>query len=150
VSVDAVVSDFVSGASELLSPANDSDHWDLIEGQGSLFHPSYAAVTLGLVHGSQPDAMVLCHEAGRLHIQNVDGYPIPAPDACMQLYTTVAHLTNPAATFIGVSVNTSALDEGPALQYLQEYERAAGLPCCDPVRQGVGRIVDVVQSRQWR
>ena len=150
VSVDAVVSDFVSGASESLSPANDPDHWDIIEGQGSLFHPSYAAVTLGLVHGSQPDAMVLCHEAGRLHIENIDGYPIPDPEICMERYTAAARLTNPAAAFVGACVNTSGLDEGPALQFLQEYEQAIRLPCCDPVRQGVGRIVDAMQSRQWR
>ena len=146
VSVDAVVSDFVSGASESLSPANDPDHWDMIEGQGSLFHPSYAAVTLGLVHGSQPDAMVLCHEAGRSHIQNIEGYPIPDLDSCMELYTTVARLTNAAASFIGACINTASLAEEPAVRFLQESEEALGMPCCDPVRHGVGRIVDAVQS----
>ncbi len=150
VSVDAVVADFISGASESLSPANDPDHWDIIEGQGSLFHPSYAAVTLGLVHGSQPDAMVLCHEAGRLNIENIDGYAIPDPEICMERYTTAARLTNPAAAFVGTCVNTSGLDEGSALQFLRKYEQATNLPCCDPVRHGVGRIVDAVQSRQWR
>src|SRR5947208_1671313 len=73
VSIDAVVSDFVSGAVEHLAPANDPDHWDLIEGQGSLFHPSYAGVTLGLIHGSQPDVLVLCHEPTRKHLR---GFPI--------------------------------------------------------------------------
>lgn len=146
VSVDAVVADFVSGASEFLSPANDLDHWDIIEGQGSLFHPSYASVTLGLIHGSQPDVMVLCHEAERSHIQNIEGYPIPDLRTCMDVYNTVARLTNAAASFIGVCVNTASLDEEQALRYLQETETALGIPCCDPVRNGVSRIVDMVQS----
>lgn len=150
VSVDAVVADFVSGASESLSPANEPDHWDVIEGQGSLFHPSYAGVTLGLIHGSQPDAMVLCHEAGRSNIENTEGYPIPDLGACMELYTTVARLTNAAASFIGVSVNTANLAEQAALRYLRESEEALGMPWCDPVRHGVGSIVDAVQARRWR
>ncbi|MCI0435577.1 MAG: NAD-dependent epimerase/dehydratase family protein, partial [Gemmatimonadetes bacterium] len=150
VSVDAVVSDFVSGASEFLSPANDPDHWDIIEGQGSLFHPSYAAVTLGLVHGSQPDVMVLCHEAGRTHIQNFDGFPIPDFDTCMDVYTKAAGLTNAAATFVGACINTSRLDDSAAMRSLRDTEEAIGMPCCDPVRTGVGRIVDVVQSGRWK
>lgn len=150
VSVDAVVSDFVSGASEWLSPANEPDHWDVIEGQGSLYHPSYASVTLGLIHGSQPDAMVLCHEAGRSQIEGIEGYPIPDLGACMELYTTAARLTNPAASFVGVCVNTAKLADEAALRCLREAEQALGLPCCDPVRHGVGRIVDAVESRRWR
>ncbi|MGH8203736.1 MAG: N-acetyltransferase DgcN [Steroidobacteraceae bacterium] len=147
VSVDAVVSDFVSGASESLSPANDPDHWDLVEGQGSLFHPSYAAVTLGLVHGSQPDAMVLCHEAGRTHIQGVEGYPIPDLRACMEHYVKAARLTNPAAAFVGACFNTSGLPEAEAERFVKDAERTLGMPCCDPVRHGVGRIVDSLQAR---
>ncbi len=147
VSIDAVVSDFVSGASESLSPANDQDHWDVIEGQGSLFHPSYAGVTLGLIHGSQPDKMVLCHETGRSHIQYIEGYPIPDLRACLEAYTTTARLTNPAACLIGLCINTSSLTEEQALEYLRETERTLRLPCCDPVRTGVSRIVDVLQSR---
>ncbi len=77
VSVDAIVSDFISGAAELLSPANRPEHWDVIEGQGSLHHPAYAGVTLGLIHGSQPDALVLCH---RIDLEHIDGYP-RLPDA---------------------------------------------------------------------
>lgn len=146
VSVDAVIADFISGASELLSPANDPDHWDVIEGQGSLFHPSYAGVTLGLVHGSQPDVMVLCHEAGRLHILNIEDYPIPDLQASMEFYTSVARLTNPTATFVGMCANTASLDEAQASQYLRETEEALGLPCCDPMRDGVSRIVDALPS----
>lgn len=146
VAVDAVIADFISGASEFLSPANDPDHWDVIEGQGSLFHPSYAGVTLGLIHGSQPDVMVLCHEAGRSHLLNIDNYPIPDLEACMKLYISVARLTNPAATFIGMCANTANLDEAQASRYLRETEKALGIPCCDPMRDGVGRIVDALPS----
>lgn len=146
VSVDAVIADFISGASEFLSPANDPDHWDVIEGQGSLFHPSYAGVTLGLVHGSQPDFMVLCHEAGRSHILNIEDYPIPDLEACMELYTSVARLTNPAATFVGMCTNTASLDEAQASRYLRETETLLGIPCCDPMRDGVARIVDALPS----
>ena len=79
VSIDAVVSDFVSGAVEWLCPANDPDHWDVIEGQGSLFHASYAGVTLALIHGAQPDALVVCHEPTRPHMRGLPGYKTARP-----------------------------------------------------------------------
>lgn len=71
VSIDAVVADFISGAVEWLCPAADPDHWDLVEGQGSLFHPSFAGVSLGLLHGAQPDFLVLCHEPTRTHMRGL-------------------------------------------------------------------------------
>ena len=81
IPIDAVVADFISGAAEVLSPDNDDDHWDVIEGQGSLWSPSYSGVTLGLLHGSQPDALVVCHDAARTNILDVFGdYPIPELD----------------------------------------------------------------------
>lgn len=143
VSVDAVISDFVSGASEYLSPDNEPDHWDLVEGQGSLFHPSFAGVTMGLVHGSQPDALVLCHEPTRTTMRNVD-HPIPDIKECMDLHVRAARLTNPEARCIGVCVNTSALDDDAARACLAQIEAETGLPTVDPVRTGVGRIVDAL------
>ena len=83
VSIDAVVSDFVSGAVEWLCPANDPDHWDVIEGQGSLFHASYAGVTLGLIHGAQPDALVVCHEPTRAHMRGLPDYKLPDLQVCI-------------------------------------------------------------------
>ena len=77
IAVDAVIADFVAGAAEQLSPDNAPDHWDVIEGQGSLFHPAYAGVTLGLLHGSQPDAIVLCHDPSRRTIDEYPNFPIP-------------------------------------------------------------------------
>jgi uncharacterized NAD-dependent epimerase/dehydratase family protein len=143
VSVDAVISDFVSGASEYLSPENDPDHWDIVEGQGSLFHPSFAGVTMGLIHGSQPDALVLCHEPTRSTMRNVD-HPIPDINECMDLHVRAAKLTNPDARCIGVCVNTSALDEAAAEACLTDIEAETGLPTVDPVRTGVARLVDAL------
>lgn len=141
VSVDAVVSDFVSGAVETLAPENDADHWDIIEGQGSLFHPSFAGVTTGLIHGAQPDALVLCHEPTRSHMRGVD-YPVPDIADCMALNLKMAQLTNPDARFVGISLNTSALSEADALALMAELASLHGLPVVDPFRQGVGAIVD--------
>lgn len=144
VAVDSVVSDFVSGAAEWLSPDAAPDHWDVIEGQGSLFHPAYAGVTLGLIHGSQPDVMVLCHDLARTGIADYPGYPIPPYAACLDAYLAAARLTNPAVRFAGVSVNSSALDARAAARAVAEIEKRVDLPCCDPIRNGVAAIVDRV------
>jgi uncharacterized NAD-dependent epimerase/dehydratase family protein len=144
VSVDAVVADFISGASEGLSPANDPDHWDLIEGQGSLFHPSFAGVSLGLLHGSQPDAIVMCHEPTRAHMRGLPHYPLPDIGACIEANLAAARLTNPAVMCAGLAVNTSRLDDGAAKACLSELEAATGLPAVDPVRDGVRRLVDQI------
>lgn len=142
VSIDAVVSDFVSGAAEAISPNNKPNHWDIIEGQGSLYHPSYAAVTLGLVHGSQPDALVLCHDVSRTHIIGVEGYAIPDLAECMQTYINAAQLTNPNTRFVGLCFNTSSLSEQQAHSYLEKTEKQFKLPCTDPYRFGVEALVD--------
>ncbi|MFS2224264.1 N-acetyltransferase DgcN [Pantoea sp. B65] len=141
VSIDAVVSDFIAGAVETLAPANDQHHWDVIEGQGSMFHPSFAGVTAGIIHGAQPDALVLCHEPTRKTMRGVD-YPIPDLAACMALNLTMARLTNPNARFVGISLNSAALQEDEALQLMADLEQKFALPVVDPFRQGVGRIVD--------
>ncbi|WP_308564951.1 DUF1611 domain-containing protein [uncultured Klebsiella sp.] len=141
VSIDAVVSDFVSGAVETLTPDNEADHWDVIEGQGSLFHPSFAGVTTGLIHGAQPDALVLCHEPTRRTMRGVD-YPIPELGDCMALSLKTAQLTNPKARFVGISVNTAALSEDAAFTLMKQLAKQYDLPVIDPFRQGVGAIVD--------
>ncbi|ATZ93852.1 MULTISPECIES: N-acetyltransferase DgcN [Dickeya] len=141
VSIDAVVSDFIAGAVETLAPDNDADHWDVIEGQGSLFHPSFAGVTTGIIHGAQPDALVLCHEPTRTRMRGVD-YPLPDLQACIDLNLAMARLTNPNARFVGVSINSAHLSEADALAYMAKLEHQLGLPVVDPFRQGVGRIID--------
>ena len=104
--------DFVSGAVEWLCPANDPDHWDLIEGQGSLFHPSYAGVTLGLIHGAQPDALVMCHEPTRPHMRGLPTTSCPdLEDLHRRATSRPARLTNPEARCIGDQPSTPrALD----------------------------------------
>lgn len=142
VSIDAVVADFISGAVEELSPANDADHWDVIEGQGSLFHASFSGVTMGLIHGAQADALVLCHEANRPHMRGLPSYQLPPLDTCMALNLEAAKLTNPAARFIGVAVNTSPLPEAERDSYLQQVSTQLGLPAVDPMITGVSALVD--------
>ena len=142
VSVDAVVADFISGATEWLAPDNDPDHWDLIEGQGSLFHASYAGVSLGLLHGAQADALVLCHEPTRSHMRGLPEYPLPGIAECIAANETAARLTNPAAKWIGIAVNTHALGDEDADAYLAGLEDEHGLPAVDPVKTGVGKLVD--------
>jgi uncharacterized NAD-dependent epimerase/dehydratase family protein len=142
VSIDAVVADFISGAVEWLAPANDPDHWDLIEGQGSLFHASYAGVSLGLLHGAQADALVMCHEPTRPHMRGLPDYRLPDLAACIEANESAARLTNPKATCIGISINTAGLDAASAKALLAKTEARFGLPTVDPFRTGVGAIVD--------
>lgn len=147
VSVDAVVSDFIAGAAEALSPSNEPDHWDIIEGQGSVHHPAYAGVTLGLIHGSQPDALVLCHSIERDHVDGYPAYRAPTLEQAIAANEQAARLTNPRAQVIGISVNTSSVREEGARDYLATIEAALRLPCCDPVRTGVSAIVDRLLDR---
>lgn len=145
IPIDAVVSDFVSGAAELLSPDNVEDHWDVIEGQGSLFHPGYAAVSLGLLHGSQPDAIVLCHEANRTEIGEWEGFALPGVVECIDMNIAAGRLTNPAIRCAGVSVNTSSLAPGMRAKWLAELSAETGLPCVDPLIDGMQAIVEELQ-----
>jgi len=142
VSVDAVVADFISGATEFLSPANDPDHWDLVEGQGSLFHASYAGVSLGLLHGAQAHALVMCTEPNRPHMRGLPNTKLPGLRECIALNEMCARLTNPAARVIGFAANTSHMDQAAADRWLKATEDEFGLPAVDPVRTGVAKLVD--------
>lgn len=144
IAVDAVVSDFLSGAVEVLAPANDPDHWDIIEGQGSLFHPAYAGVSLGLLHGAQADYLVLCHEAGRSYIDGDEhaGFPIPALGRVIATNLDLARLTNPGVKLAGISLNSSSLGEAEAGDIMESLRREFDVPVVDPVRTGVAPIVD--------
>ena len=141
VAIDAVVADFISGAVEWLSPAMDERQWDVIEGQGSLFHPSFAGVTLGLLHGAQPDAFIVCHEPTRRTMRGVET-PLPSIQAVIDLTIQCGKLTNPAIRCIGLSVNTAALGDAEARTYLADLEKKYSLPATDPGRYGMGPVID--------
>lgn len=143
-SVDAVVSDFLAGCVETLTPENDADHWDLIEGQGSLGHPSYSGVTLGLIHGGQPDALVLCHEPTRTHMRGLPHHPLPAIGDIITLGTGLAQMVNSEAKFVGISVNTSNMAPSDVGGYLKYLEDTHGLPAVDPFAHGTTKIIKVM------
>jgi len=141
VPIDTVVADFIAGAAEVLSPANADDHWDIIEGQGSLFNPSYAGVSLGLLHGSQPDAIVVCHDPTRDFIDTASHLPLPSVAECIDLHLRCARLTNPDVICVGVCVNTSGLAVQEREAYLTELSAELNLPCEDPIKDGCEGVV---------
>ena len=141
VAIDAVVADFIAGAAEWLSPAAAPEHWDIIEGQGSLLHPAYAGVSLGLLHGSQPDAMVLCHDPARTHIEDYHGFPIPPLEDVMDLHLQHARRVNPAARFVGIAFDTSKMLWAQASRLLEETTRRHHLPAFDPLRSDLASVV---------
>jgi uncharacterized NAD-dependent epimerase/dehydratase family protein len=141
IPIDAVVADFVSGAAEMLSPDNDSDHWDIIEGQGSIFHPGYAAVSMGLLIGSQPDVFVVCHQAGRTHISGWPDFELPTIQEVIERTIDIGKQTNKDIRCVGLSINTSKLGEDEAKEFLSSLESEFGLPATDPIRFGVENIV---------
>ena len=134
--MDAVVSDFLSGAAEMLSPDAHPAHWDVIEGQGSLSHPAYAGVSLGILHGSQPDIFVLCHEPSRSHLLGYPGFPTPPLADAIALNLKCGALTNPSIRCGGLSFNTSALSVAEADAVMRDAAQALGLPVADPIRGG--------------
>lgn len=144
VPLDAVVADFISGAIEQLSPAREDDGWDLIEGQGSLFHPSFAGVSTGLLHGAQPDVLVMCHDPARTDMRGLPGRSLPGLAQCIAANIEVARLTSPDVRVAGIALNTSAFGEEEARAMCARVEEELGLPCTDPYRMGVDAIVDEV------
>lgn len=142
VPVDAVISDFIAGSIEQLSPANSDDHWDVIEGQGSLFHPSYAGVSLGLLHGSQPDHLVLCHEPTRTHMRGLPRQALPGIQECMEANLRAARVVSSNPRFIGLSVNTQHVPAEQREALLKGLEDEFALPCVDPMITGVSALVD--------
>ena len=146
VPLDAVVSDFISGAAEQLSPANDDDHWDVIEGQGSLFHPAYAPVSLGLLQGSQPDAIVVCHDLSRTHLLGWPDYPVADINHCIARNLLLARLTNPDVRCAGICVNSYGLEETERRKIISQIEESTYLPCVDPIKDGVQPIINCIKD----
>ena len=144
VPLDAVIADFMAGAVEWLTPDNDADHWDHIEGQGSLYHVSYSGVTMALIHGGQPDALVIAHEPTRTHMRGLPDYGLPTLEQVRDTALPLARIANPACQVVGVSVNTKALDDAAAEACCKEIEDRMGLPTVDPYRHGAARLVDAL------
>ena len=142
VPLDAVIADFMAGSIEWLSPDNEEDHWDLIEGQGSLFHASYSGVTLALIHGGQPDALILSHEPTRTRMRGLPDHRMPTLEKLRDVALTMARMVNPDCRVIGVSINTSELDDTAARDCIETAQEELGLPATDPVRFGPGPLVD--------
>ncbi|MCB1365645.1 MAG: DUF1611 domain-containing protein [Rhodobacteraceae bacterium] len=146
VPLDAVIADFMAGSVEWLTPDNDDDHWDIIEGQGSIFHVSYSGVTMALIHGGQPDALILSHEPTREHMRGLPGYALPTLEALRDTALPLARVANPACEVVGVAVNTQHLGEDEAAAYLSQVETRMGLPATDPYRFGAGKLVDALAA----
>jgi uncharacterized NAD-dependent epimerase/dehydratase family protein len=147
IAVDAVVADFIAGAAERLvvDGAGRGAEVLFVEGQGSLLHPAYSGVTLGLIHGSAPHGYVLCHMAGATVVDGDERFPIPPLAELAALHERISLLPRPARVYC-IALNTSDLDEKTARRAVEETQNATGLPADDPVRFGAGRLVDALES----
>jgi len=146
IAIDAVIADFIAGAAEALSPANEEDHWDIVEGQGSLFHPSYAGVSMGLIHGAQPHWLVMCHEMGRPHMRHLPHQPMVSLAECVEANLRAASVTSDEVTLAGFAINTSGYSEQQARDYCAEVSAEFGVPATDPVRFGIDAIAARLQE----
>lgn len=150
VPLDRVIGDFMAGHLEATIDRviqRDKPEWVFVEGQGSLIHPAYSGVTASLIHGSQPDQLILCHKAATTHIRNFASVPLPSLKAFIELYEHAVRYVKPA--FVrGISINTSLLDDTAAQTLLQEVEQATGLPATDPVRFGVDNLKAALLAAQ--
>jgi len=142
LAVDAVVADFIAGAAELISPANNPDHWDVVEGQGSIMNPAYAGVSLGLLHGSQPDAIIVCHDPRRTRVGGMEHIALASVEEIVELTLRLGRATNPAIRCVGVSLNTHGMDESARQEAFTDHERRLAVPAFDPMVRGVERVVD--------
>jgi uncharacterized NAD-dependent epimerase/dehydratase family protein len=141
--IDCMVADFVSGAAEQLVLDHQHHAVLIIEGQGSLVHPSYSGVTLGLLHGCQPHGMILCYEPGRPSALGLDHVALPPLEQVLHLYETVAGIRTPCPV-IGIAMNTRKLTEEQAAAERGRVREQFGLPVCDVLRDGPGDLVDAV------
>ena len=146
VPLDAVIADFMAGAVEYLTPDNDNDHWDLIEGQGSLYHASYSGVTMALIHGGQPDALILSHEPTRTHMRGLPDYQQPSLEELRDTALILARVVNPDVKVVGIAINTQHLSDEDAAALCKETEERMGLPTVDPYRHGADRLVDALEA----
>jgi uncharacterized NAD-dependent epimerase/dehydratase family protein len=149
ISVDAVVADFIAGAAERLvvEASRRGGELILVEGQGSLLHPQYSGVTLGLFHGSAPHLLILCHKAGDEFVDNDERFPIPPLSELADLHERMSLIARPAKV-VGIALNTRDLSEGEAREAVRAAEAETGLPATDPVRFGAGPLVDALLNHR--
>ena len=140
VPIDCVVADFLSGAIETQILAHQHHEFLVFEGQGSIAHPRYSGVTLGLLHGCLPHGMVLCYEAGRKHVHGMPGYPLQPLDKVCRVYETLANLMSPSRV-IGVAMNGRRLNDEQAAAERQRVRAELGLPVCDVIRDGPDELL---------
>ena len=145
IAVDAVVSDFLAGAAERLVVEGRRRGGELllVEGQGSLVHPAYSGVTLGLLHGSTPHALVLCHRPGATEVEGYPGHPLPSLADLVALHER-ASLPRRPARVVAVALNTAELDDREAEAAVRAAAEETGLPTADPVRGNADALVDAV------
>ncbi|TWT94694.1 DUF1611 domain-containing protein [Stieleria varia] len=148
VPIDCVVADFVNGAAESLVRRNEQHDFVLVEGQGCISHPSFSAVTLGLLHGCAPHGLIYCYEVGREQVKGLDGVPLLPMRRLIQAYEMAASLRHPCSV-IGIAMNSRQLNESEAQSERERVSQEFGLPVCDVYRDGAGVLADaVVQLRQ--
>jgi uncharacterized NAD-dependent epimerase/dehydratase family protein len=141
--VDRVISDFVSGAAEKLIVANQQHEVVVVEGQGSLFHPRYSGVTLGLLHGVKPDGLIVCYEMGRKVVFGMEQVPLAPLPEVIDFYEAAARLMHPCRV-IGVAVNGQKFSDLEVAAECRRVENELGLPSCDVIRNGPDKLVEAV------
>ncbi len=141
IAIDRTIADFAAGATERLVKEADAEDVIIVEGQGALTHPAYSGVTTAILHGAQPDSLVLCHEAGRETVGSYESFALPDPKTYAELYERVAAPVSPATVDAGV-LNTYDLSPDEADSALSEYEAELGVPVTDPVRHNAAAILD--------
>lgn len=145
VPIDCVVSDFVNGAIEKQVLAHQHHEMLFIEGQGSLAHPKYSAVTLGLLHGCAPHGMIMCYEAGRKAVHGMEYVELKPLPVLVEAYEMMANLISPSAV-IGVAINSRRLNDDEAAAERERVRQELGLPACDVLRDGPDDLVQAVLS----
>ena len=147
IPIDCVVADFVNGAAESLVRRNEHHDILLIEGQGSLSHPSFSAVTLGLLHGCAPDGLIFCYEVGRTMVKGLNDVPLVPIKTLIECYERVASLRHPCR-FIGIAMNSRNVSADEAAMEREQMTSEFGLPTCDVFRDGPGALADAVVDLQ--
>lgn len=144
IAVDHVISDFISGAAERLVLERARYQLLSIEGQGTIVHPAYSGVTLGLLHGSAPQGLILCHQPERKTLRHFAGFPILPLPYLIELYEKLAQPVHPCKV-LGISLNCVGMSDNDALQEIQKAEKETNLPATDPIKFGVGKFIDAIR-----